>query len=113
MTRAHPMADLFRRTAQEVGKHLGYTYPIDLDQRATGYLEWVRDLPRELMPGEVSALAMERRRLVVEVSQFEPLLVDPKSTSAQTDAAIEELQAIRKRIHAIDRQLAPAEQAGV
>ena len=101
-------ADLFRQVAQEVGEHLGYDYPVDLDRRATAYLEWVRDLPRELVPGEVSALAMERRHLVVEASRFEPLLDDPNVTSAQTDAAIEELRAIRLRIQAIDRQLAQA-----
>jgi len=36
--------DLFRQVAQEVGEHLGYTYPADLHRRATVYLEWVRDL---------------------------------------------------------------------
>jgi len=98
-------ADLFRQAAQEVGRHLGYAYPADLDRRATAYLEWVRDLPRELVPGEESALALERRRLVIEASRFESLLDDPNATPAQTDAAVEELRAIRMRMHAIDRQL--------
>jgi aminoglycoside 6-adenylyltransferase len=30
---------LFRRVAVEVGAHLGYTYPYDLDQRVTAYVE--------------------------------------------------------------------------
>ncbi|HSG16576.1 MAG TPA: aminoglycoside 6-adenylyltransferase [Anaerolineae bacterium] len=98
-------ADLFRLAAQEVGEYLGYTYPADLDRRATAYLEWVRSLDRQASP-----LALERRRLVVEAGRFEPLLADPNPTSIQTDAAIEELRAIRMRIHAIDRQLAQAEQ---
>jgi aminoglycoside 6-adenylyltransferase len=36
--------DLFRQAAREVGRHLGYAFPADLDRRATAYLQWVRDL---------------------------------------------------------------------
>ena len=35
---ANTMA-LFRRVAIEVGNHLGYAYPYDLDQRVTAYVE--------------------------------------------------------------------------
>jgi len=37
---------LFRRVAREVGHTLGYDYPQEVDQRVTGYLKEVRDLPR-------------------------------------------------------------------
>ncbi|GHO86637.1 aminoglycoside 6-adenylyltransferase [Dictyobacter formicarum] len=33
---------LFRRLASEVGSHLGYTYPTDLDKRMMAYLEKIR-----------------------------------------------------------------------
>jgi aminoglycoside 6-adenylyltransferase len=33
---------LFRRVAMEVGKGLGYIYPLDLDERVTGYVKEVR-----------------------------------------------------------------------
>jgi aminoglycoside 6-adenylyltransferase len=35
---------LFRRVAIEVGTHLGYAYPYDLDQRVTAYVEHIRQL---------------------------------------------------------------------
>jgi aminoglycoside 6-adenylyltransferase len=35
---------LFRRVAIEVGEHLGYSYPYDLDQRVTAYVEHIRQL---------------------------------------------------------------------
>jgi aminoglycoside 6-adenylyltransferase len=92
--------DLFRRVSHEVGQHLGYAYPVDLDRRATAYLEWVRGLDRQAGP-----LSLERRALVVEASRFEPLLNDPATNTGETDRAIEELRAIRMRIKAIDRQL--------
>lgn len=37
---------LFRKVAIEVGDHLGYSYPHDLDRRATDYFRRVRSLPR-------------------------------------------------------------------
>ena len=40
---AHTMA-LFRRVAVEVGMHLGYAYPHDLDQRVTAYVEHIRKM---------------------------------------------------------------------
>ena len=92
--------DLFRQVAQEVGGRLGFAYPADLDRRATAYLEWVRGLDPAAGP-----LALERRRLVVEAGRFKPVLDDPDATTAQIDQAIEELRAMRKRIHAIDQQL--------
>ena len=94
-------AGLFRRVAEEVGGRLGYAYPADLDRRATAYLEWVWGLDPEAGP-----LALERRGLAVEAGRFEPLLNDPTATTAHIDQAIEELRAIRKRIHAIDQELA-------
>jgi aminoglycoside 6-adenylyltransferase len=94
-------ADLFRRVAQDVGGHLGYAYPADLDRRATAYLQWVRELDPDAGP-----LALERRALIVEAGRFKPILNEPDATTAQTDYAIEELRAIRKRIHAIDQQIA-------
>jgi aminoglycoside 6-adenylyltransferase len=36
--------DLFRRVAIEVGDHLGYGYPHDLDQRMVAYLEKVKEM---------------------------------------------------------------------
>ncbi|MBF8285101.1 MAG: hypothetical protein HW378_4016, partial [Anaerolineales bacterium] len=39
--------DLFRKVAVEVGKHLGYAYPDDLDRRAVAYLEKVKNLDRK------------------------------------------------------------------
>ena len=39
-------ADLFRKVAIEVGQHLGYAYPHDLDRRAVAYLEKVKNLDR-------------------------------------------------------------------
>jgi aminoglycoside 6-adenylyltransferase len=38
--------DLFRRLAMEVGKHLGYTYPSEIDQRVTDYLLKIKKLDR-------------------------------------------------------------------
>ena len=38
--------DLFRKVAIEVGGHLGYVYPADLDRRAVVYLEKVKNLDR-------------------------------------------------------------------
>jgi aminoglycoside 6-adenylyltransferase len=35
---------LFRRVATEVGTHLGYSYPYDLDQRVTAYVEHIKKL---------------------------------------------------------------------
>ena len=37
---------LFRKVAMEVGEHLGYAYPHDLDGRAVVYLDKVRSLDR-------------------------------------------------------------------
>jgi aminoglycoside 6-adenylyltransferase len=37
---------LMRRVAGEVGKHLGFTYPEELEQRVLKYLQKVRDLDR-------------------------------------------------------------------
>lgn len=39
--------DLFQKAAIEVGEHLGYTYPADLDQRVIAYLGKVRHLDRD------------------------------------------------------------------
>jgi aminoglycoside 6-adenylyltransferase len=38
--------DLYRRIAIEVGEHLGYHYPHELDDRTMAYLQKVRDLDR-------------------------------------------------------------------
>jgi aminoglycoside 6-adenylyltransferase len=38
--------DLYRRVAMEVGEHLGYHYPDELDDRTMAYLQKVRDLDR-------------------------------------------------------------------
>jgi aminoglycoside 6-adenylyltransferase len=38
--------DLYRRVAIEVGEHLGYHYPHELDGRTMAYLQKVRDLDR-------------------------------------------------------------------
>jgi aminoglycoside 6-adenylyltransferase len=35
--------ELFRKVATEVGNHLGYTYPIDMDRRVVKYLQNVRN----------------------------------------------------------------------
>jgi len=43
-------ADLFRKVAIEVGQHLGYAYPHDLDRRAVAYLEKVKNLDRSAAP---------------------------------------------------------------
>ncbi|MGB3713726.1 MAG: hypothetical protein WA996_04780 [Candidatus Promineifilaceae bacterium] len=51
-----------------------------------------------------SQLAKERKRLVGLADIFEPLLTDPGPTSNQIQDAIEELRAIRMRIHEIDRR---------
>jgi aminoglycoside 6-adenylyltransferase len=40
------MTALFRRVASEVARALGYTYPTELDQGVTAYLEMVHNLPR-------------------------------------------------------------------
>jgi aminoglycoside 6-adenylyltransferase len=37
---------LMRRVANEVGKHLGYTYPQELEQRVLNYLSIVKRLDR-------------------------------------------------------------------
>jgi aminoglycoside 6-adenylyltransferase len=37
---------LFRKAAIEVGEHLGYTYPAELDRRVVAYLEKVKNLDR-------------------------------------------------------------------
>jgi aminoglycoside 6-adenylyltransferase len=42
---AHTMV-LFRRVAIEVGEHLGYTYPDELHQRVSGYVEYIKQLER-------------------------------------------------------------------
>lgn len=42
----HRTIDLFRKVAIEVGDHLGYLYPVDLDSRVLKYLEWIRNLDR-------------------------------------------------------------------
>lgn len=36
--------EVFRRLAAEVGDHLGYEYPADIDRRVTSYLTNIRDL---------------------------------------------------------------------
>ena len=36
---------LMRKVAQEVGSHLGFAYPADLDRRAVGYLDAVKNQP--------------------------------------------------------------------
>ena len=38
------MIALFRRVAVEVGEHLGYTYPYELDRNVTAYAERIRQL---------------------------------------------------------------------
>jgi aminoglycoside 6-adenylyltransferase len=38
--------ELFRKVAIEVGDHLGYAYPLDLDERVLDYLRKVKDLDR-------------------------------------------------------------------
>jgi aminoglycoside 6-adenylyltransferase len=38
---------LYRRVAVEVGDHLGYVYPHDLDRRAVAYLQKVKSLDRQ------------------------------------------------------------------
>jgi aminoglycoside 6-adenylyltransferase len=43
--------DLFRKVAFEVGDHLGFTYPHDLDRRAMAYLLSVKNLDRETEGG--------------------------------------------------------------
>ncbi len=35
---------LFRQVAMKVGEGLGYTYPLDLDQRVTEYIEQMRKM---------------------------------------------------------------------
>jgi aminoglycoside 6-adenylyltransferase len=37
---------LFRRVASEVGAHLGYAYPAELEERVVAYLNWIRYLER-------------------------------------------------------------------
>ncbi len=37
---------LFRRVASDVARHLGYTYPHELDRRVTAYTEQIRSTPR-------------------------------------------------------------------
>jgi len=44
---------LMRRVATEVGQHLGYTYPQELDQRARDYLSRVRHLDRSSLDRSV------------------------------------------------------------
>ncbi|HZI47312.1 MAG TPA: aminoglycoside 6-adenylyltransferase [Pyrinomonadaceae bacterium] len=44
---------LMRRIATEVGQHLGYTYPQELDQRAMDYLSRVRHLDRSSLDRSV------------------------------------------------------------
>ena len=46
---ANTMA-LFRRVASEVGAHLGYTYPHDLHQRVTAYVEHIKRLEPPTVP---------------------------------------------------------------
>ena len=45
---------LFRRVAVEVGTHLGYAYPYDLDQRVTAYVEHCKQLDPPTAPSERS-----------------------------------------------------------
>jgi len=42
--------DLYRRVAIEVGQHLGYAYPHELDRRVIEYLKKVQNLDREATP---------------------------------------------------------------
>ncbi len=39
--------DLYRRVAIEVGRHLGYSYPHEMDRRAVDYLRKVQNLDQE------------------------------------------------------------------
>jgi aminoglycoside 6-adenylyltransferase len=41
--------DLYRRVAIEVGQHLGYGYPHEMDRRSVEYLRKVQNLDREMM----------------------------------------------------------------
>ncbi|MGA3513578.1 aminoglycoside 6-adenylyltransferase [Lactiplantibacillus plantarum] len=40
------MGALFRRTAQDVARHLKFEYPLEEDRRVTDYLKRVQNLPR-------------------------------------------------------------------
>jgi aminoglycoside 6-adenylyltransferase len=41
------MCDLFRKTALRVANHFGYKYPFGDDERVTGHLRHVRNLPKD------------------------------------------------------------------
>jgi aminoglycoside 6-adenylyltransferase len=41
------MGELFRRVAQPVAQHFGFTYPQGDDERVTAHLQHVRTLPRD------------------------------------------------------------------
>jgi hypothetical protein len=54
----------------------------------------------------IKDLVHERQRLVAITEEYEPMLSESSVSSDLIQEAIEELRAIRMRIHAIDRQLA-------
>jgi hypothetical protein len=53
-----------------------------------------------------TGLHEERKRLVELSEEFEPILSDQNATPDQIQETIEELRAIRMRIHEIDQRLA-------
>jgi aminoglycoside 6-adenylyltransferase len=69
--------DLFRQAAREVGRHLDYTFPADLDRRATAYLQWVRDLDPAAGPP-----ALERRALAVAAGRSKAPPDDPTAATS-------------------------------
>jgi len=57
----------------------------------------------------ISQLVQERERLVEETKSYEDLPANPSLSHEDIDRCIEELRAIRLRIHAIDELLRTAE----
>jgi len=57
----------------------------------------------------ISQLVQERERLVEETKSYEDLPANPSLSHEDIDRCIEELRAIRLRIHAIDEFLRTAE----
>ncbi len=51
---------------------------------------------------KLAELHLERRRLAAEASRYEIYLIDPTLPAGDFEDAIEELRAMRMRIHAID-----------
>jgi hypothetical protein len=41
------ITEVFRRLTSEVGAHLGYTYPLEVDHNVTEYLSEIRNLDAE------------------------------------------------------------------